>query len=567
MKKVGFVIFVNLIFYLTALTVEALDGSTVPTEPRYALVIGNGAYTHVSPLNNPVNDAADIAAALQGLGFRVDKVLNGSLEQMEEAVGRLKNQLSTNANAYGFFFYAGHGIQSGEDNYLIPVDANIPSENYLRQRALSVQAMLDELNDAENALNIVVLDACRDNPFSWSRSVSRGLGLVRSQPADSIIVYATSSGQTAADGIGRNGLFSGELLKHLSSPGLGIKEVFDRTGLGVKNASGGKQIPAVYSQFFAQAYLNGRGPEPQPMPSPSAFSSSLLDMVAVPGGVFKMGSPTGLWDQKPVHQVTVSSFWMSSHEITQAQYENVTGSNPAHFKGDPGRPVESVTWYDAVEFCNKLSELEGLEKVYAISERVPSSGCPIRSAKVTMDRRANGYRLPTEAEWEYAARGGQSSRGYAYAGSNTLRDVAWCVDNSGGSAQAVGMKAPNELGLYDLSGNVREWCWDWYGDYPSGEQIEPTGTSSGMGRVTRGGSHCEKADACTVFNRCMFAFFNADGIKLEDYPKAFTGKKSKTPNAIETSRALAVKIQKDFLNPDNRFASIGFRVVARQSGL
>lgn len=565
MKKARIVISIVLIFGF-AVVAAALDGGVVPAEPRYALVIGNGAYANVSPLNNPVNDANDIATALQSLGFQVDKVLNGSLERMEDAVGRLKNLLGTNANACGFFYYAGHGVQSGEDNYLIPVNAIIPSENYLRQRALSVQAMLDELNDAENALNIVVLDACRDNPFSWSRGGSRGLGLVRSQPADSIIVYATSSGQTAADGIGRNGMFTGELLKHLTSPGLGIKEVFDRTGLGVKKASGGKQIPAVYSQFFAQAYLNGMIPVPQPVPNAIPFSSALLDMVSVAGGSFMMGSPTGLWDQKPAHKVTLSSFWMSRYEITQAQYEKVTGENPAHDRSNPSRPVESVTWYDAVEFCNKLSELEGLEKTYAISERVPSSGYPIQGAKVTMDRRANGYRLPTEAEWEYAARGGQNSRGYAYAGSNALRDVAWYVDNSGGSAQAVGMKAPNELGLYDLSGNVREWCWDWYGDYPSGEQIEPTGTSSGMGRVTRGGSNGEKADTCTVFNRCIFAFYNDAGIKLEDYPKAFTGKKSKTPNAMEISRSWAVEIQKDFLNPDTRFSSIGFRVVARQSG-
>ncbi|MDR1901941.1 MAG: caspase family protein, partial [Treponema sp.] len=181
---------------------------TLAAQQKYALVIGNGAYTNITRLNNPVNDANDMTAALQSLGFQVDTVLNGSLDQMENAVVRLKNRLSTNDNAYGFFFSAGHGVQASGENYLIPADANIASESFLRTKALHMQAVLDELNQAGNALNIVALDACRDNPFSWARSGSRGLQVVGSQPADSIIVYATSAGSTAADGTGRNGLFT-----------------------------------------------------------------------------------------------------------------------------------------------------------------------------------------------------------------------------------------------------------------------------------------------------------------------------------------------------------------------
>ena len=169
--------------------------------PKYALVIGNGAYTNLTPLANPVNDANDVANALESLGFVVDKLLNGNLDQIDNALIRLKNRLSVSKESYGFFFFAGHGVQSSGENYLIPVDANIPGENFLRSRAMAVQVMLDELNDAGNSLNVVVLDACRDNPFGWSRSGSRGLAIVNNQPADSIIVYATSAeGQATAQG-------------------------------------------------------------------------------------------------------------------------------------------------------------------------------------------------------------------------------------------------------------------------------------------------------------------------------------------------------------------------------
>jgi len=253
------------------------------------LVIGNGNYTGISKLTNPVNDANDMAAALQSLGFTVDRVLNGSLEQMENSITRLKNRLSTDPKAYGFFFYAGHGVQSGGGNYLIPVDANITSEAQLRVRTVSVQSMLDDINTAGNELNIIVLDACRDNPFSWSRGGSRGLTLVSNQPADSIIVYATSAGSTAYDGDGRNGLFTSQLLKHIKTPDVEVTEVFRRTMGDVARTSNNQQRPAVYNQFYGTAYL-GKAPvaaapaqpaqtaavqpAPLPMPSPAVQNAS-----------------------------------------------------------------------------------------------------------------------------------------------------------------------------------------------------------------------------------------------------------------------------------------------------
>jgi len=264
-------------------------------QQKYALVIGNGNYANITRLNNPVNDANDMETALRGLGFTVEKVLNGNLAQMETGIINLKNRLKSSKNSYGFFFYAGHGVQSNGENYLIPVDANIQSESFLRRQSIAVQEMLDELNDAGNELNVVVLDACRDNPFSWRRSGSRGLQVVGNQPADSIIVFATSAGSVAADGTGRNGLFTSHLLNNLKKPGLEVFEIFRLTMADVSRASGNQQRPAVYSQFSGIAYL-GQRPSPntpvQPPAPVSVYGSVRIDS-DIAGEILINGKETG----------------------------------------------------------------------------------------------------------------------------------------------------------------------------------------------------------------------------------------------------------------------------------
>jgi|GEM_PF-3390432 len=169
-----------------------------------------------------------------------------------------------------------------------------------------------------------------------------------------------------------------------------------------------------------------------------------LPMILVQGGTFQMGSISGDSDEKPVHSVTVGSFYMGTYEITQGIYEQVMGRNPSKFKG-ARLPVEQVSWYDAVAFANALSRRDGLQEVYTIN-----------GESVSCDWGKRGYRLPTEAEWEYAARGGSKSQGYMYSGSNMVGDVAWYWDNSGSKTHDTGSKNANELGLYDMSGNVRE---------------------------------------------------------------------------------------------------------------
>ncbi|MCI7377249.1 MAG: formylglycine-generating enzyme family protein [Bacteroidales bacterium] len=213
-----------------------------------------------------------------------------------------------------------------------------------------------------------------------------------------------------------------------------------------------------------------------------------FEMVYVEGGTFDMGATTEQgsdteYDEKPVHRVTLSDYYIGKFEVTQELWEAVMGSNPSYFKGAQN-PVEKVSWNDCQEFVTELNSLTG-----------------------------RTFRLPTEAEWEYAARGGNKSRHYKYSGSVNIGNVAWYYDNSGSSTHAVGTKTANELGIYDMSGNVSELCSDWYGGYSAGAQTNPQGPSSGSRRVLRGGSWYSYASGCRVSarNDCGPGYSYIDG--------------------------------------------------------
>ena len=209
-----------------------------------------------------------------------------------------------------------------------------------------------------------------------------------------------------------------------------------------------------------------------------------IDMVRVEAGTFTMGATPEMknpWDNElPTHQVTLSNdYYIGKYEVTQALWKAVMGKNPSKYKGD-NLPVENVSWNDCLKFISKLN-------------------------KIT----SRTFRLPTEAEWEYAARGGNKSRGYQYSGSNNLSDVAWCCDNSGGNTHPVGLKQANELGIYDMSGNVWEWCQNRIYFYSSRSQTNPAGSTDGVLRVIRGGSFFYDSRHC----RSSFRLFMDPGCR------------------------------------------------------
>ena len=284
---------------------------------------------------------------------------------------------------------------------------------------------------------------------------------------------ATSGGNVTSDG-GANVTARGVCWSTSQNPTISNSHTTDGSGTGsfTSNITG----LTANTTYYVRAYAtNEKGTSYGEQKSFTTLEEDLenqvvsvngvsFTMIVVEGGTFNMGATSEQGsdaesDEKPVHSVTLSDYYIGETEVTQELWAAVMGSNPSWFSGNPQRPVEMVSWNDCQEFITKLNELTG-----------------------------KNFRLPTEAEWEYAARGGNGSQGYKYSGSNTISDVAWYSGNSGSETHNVKTKSPNELGIYDMSGNVFEWCEDWYGNYSSGSQTNPTGPSSGSIRVLRGGS-------------------------------------------------------------------------------
>ena len=211
-------------------------------------------------------------------------------------------------------------------------------------------------------------------------------------------------------------------------------------------------------------------------------------LIFVQGGKFAMGSND--WAAtKPIHPVTLNSFYISPITITQEQWIKIMGTKLSSWN-EPHSPATLVNWFQAVEYCNARSIKEELTPCYKGSGK-----------EIICDWVANGYRLPTEAEWEFAARGGINGKETVYSGSNDIEEVAWFGENSQDHPHGVAKKLPNNLALYDLSGNVREWCWDYYAKYDAAINVDPRGPASGDTRVMRGGSYADASYMCTVFVR------------------------------------------------------------------
>ena len=497
---------------------------------KEALLIANGKYSHFAGLAHPGSDAAKLGAALEQLGFRVRVVRDGNREQMLDAIAEFERGLR-NTGAIAFFHYGGHGVQVDGKNYLLPADADIPDERRVATRAVALDEVMTAMDAAAARASIIVIDACRDNPLpaGSGRNLARGLSVVGMKPKNSIVIYAAEAGSKALDG-----LFTPILASSLQQKGRNINQIMMSVRSEVYAKSSGQQTPGEYNQLFEELFLGELAegeiaPEaiftatPTPYAVPTPASGVKDDMVLVEGGT--------LPDTSELAGKSVKSFYIGRTEVTWLEWKKVRGwaSDHGYDIGNVGEgsgndhPVRYVSWYDCVKWCNARSEMAGLEPVYQVQGKVYRSGeyGADGSSVVAQSASANGYRLPSEAEWEWAARGGKESRGYKYSGSDDLNAVAWYRGNSKGAAVDLGSvslkkdadlfkdwtaeqkatmvgcgtfpvaeKGRNELDLQDMSGNVWEWCWDLKTSY----------------RRIRGGGWDYGAGLCAVARRDLYDY-------------------------------------------------------------
>ncbi len=330
MKKISFVVLI-----VSALILMIVTNSLA--EKRTALVIGNGAYKSITSLNNPVNDAVDMKSVLTTLGFDVILRINANRGQIKQAVRTFESKIRR--GGVGLFYYAGHGVQVDGTNYIIPVGVDIKKKYDVEEEALKMRYVLGAMEEANNDLNIVILDACRNNPFRSFRGGSPGLARMDA-PKGSIIAYATSPGAVAEDGSGRNGTYTAQLLKHLVTPGLSVQQIFNKTGRAVMKATNDEQIPWISSTPLDEFYLVKRSRPPtnqvqikqpvvqQPVIAPQKKKTSVVkkqECVQRDGRFCKLSSG-------PIQDTTTGLIWAST---------------------DNG---QDINWKDAKRYCETYSE-------------------------------------------------------------------------------------------------------------------------------------------------------------------------------------------------------------------
>ncbi|OIO53760.1 MAG: hypothetical protein COX57_04670 [Alphaproteobacteria bacterium CG_4_10_14_0_2_um_filter_63_37] len=495
---------------------------------RVALVIGNNLYRSIAPLRNAVADADAVAQALARAGFQVMALHDLDRAAMLKAVGDFKAGVAPGDEA--LFYYSGHGVQMGGVNYLLPVDIVSDSADQVKNDALGLQQLLDEMRRQQARFALAIIDACRDNPFQGKgRSMGGGRGLAATTPpSGQMILFSAGAGQEALDRLSEqdthpHGLFTRVLLDEIDKPGVEIHTLLSGLRNRVAALAEGvhrDQMPALFDQMQGDFYFHpladeaGRlGPDlefwnriknsddPQGYRQyldrfPTGAFASLarvkaaqgggasathsrgrsymvgqvvFEMVPIPGGRFIMGSDRD-FPYEP-HPVELAPFQMMRTEVTQGLWAAVMGDNPSRFKGN-NLPVENVDWRQVQTFVTRLNTLTGLS-----------------------------FQLPSEAQWEFAARAGSATTWYWGNDARQTGDYAWYQDNSDEATHPVGLKKPNPWGLYDMSGNVAEWCLDAYHERYQGGVFGDDAPSDGSPwlkdgfkdwKVVRGGSFSDK---------------------------------------------------------------------------
>ncbi len=539
---------------------------------RFALILANQKYAS-NPLPNIDNDAALMGRTLRALGFEVATASNCRRPEMRSKLKELRERLSASPGAIGFVYYSGHGVQVDGENYLVPVDnSGLGTEADVKEDCLSLSYVLDIVKGTGAKAYIVVLDACRDNPFLGQKGDGgKGLAVVaRKVDEQTLIAFAASPGETAsATAGGSNSIYTAELARNLAQPNRSLLEVFQSTRAGVRTKSGNKQRPREDNGLEEAIHLNGVGTSPAPIAAPAvkvgstevrlelaglpagakvtvddrALSGSVYtDEIAartkdvevavdaagfrpylrtvtlkrgesarlaveleakpaaapaptpvrgsrltdypqlrvyveamrpIPAGTFRMGG-NKFDDEKPVHAVRLSAYRLGATPATVAMWKEYCVATGKSMPSAPGwgwiddHPMVNVSWNDILGADGKggyaawASEVSGLRLT-----------------------------LPTEAQWERAARGDVDGQEYPWG--NGLDDSKlWCsFTTSRGKTAPVSRSSNvfrNAFGLSDMSGNVWQWCLDWYGPYGPGDAVDPVGPASGDERVLRGGS-------------------------------------------------------------------------------
>ena len=475
----------------TILLLDLCITMPIAAEERVALVIGNADYK-VGSLSTPANDAEEMAATLRGLGFHILLKVNVGQAELKKIISEFGERLNT-ADTVALFYYSGHGVEIDGTNYMIPVDADIKSAADVDLYGVKLGSVLTQMDYSNSRTRVIILDACRDNPFAAQyKTASRGLGRMDAPPG-TLIAYATRPHRTASVGTGELSVYTAALIEELPTPGLPIEILFRRVRNRVHEATGGEQVPWEEGGLFEEfAFV-----PPVDLPTVGAdvvkpgngADLAFANMASVPAGWFRRGmgdqelsaayetmerlglerDPGFFQNAQPATQVWVDAYFIDKYEVSWGDFKEFVKEFGAvdafpswvsSFEGGNDYPVVGVTWTEASAYCKWAAK-----------------------------------RLPTEAEWEKAARG-DDGRLFPWGDAVSNQDHAnFChscpdVRDSGRPASIDSFQQDRSpYGVYQLAGNVREWVSDWYQSdyYRRSAEKNPENTSPSEYRVTRGG--------------------------------------------------------------------------------